>query len=213
MSETTSGTIPVGVYEKAASDLARWKARAREAESKVDTITKDRDGLAGRLAELESSAKELQAKLDQQPGDLQKTIEKLQAEIRTRTHRDDFNKHAKSYKGEKGETIREDALDALWRLSGYTPDGDTPNGDKITEAIKAAVAAQPFVLQPPGQPAEAAAVAAYGVAPTPRFAAAPAGPGVVRGATEPSKTATVADAVQARFEAAKGAGASPYRIA
>jgi hypothetical protein len=160
-------TVPVGVYEKAQADLARFKEMARTARAQLETLTKERDTIKGerdtfaaQVNETTEKAKGLQSQLDAQPGELRKTIEKLQGDIRTRDHRDAFYRHAKGFRGEKGETIREDALDALWKLSGYTPEGDAPDDAKLAEVIGAAVAAQPFVLQSPAQPNGKAAVAA-----------------------------------------------------
>ena len=168
MSETggTGNSVPYGVYQKAVEDMGRYKASLRQLKEQVeglakerDTIKAERETLATQLAELDTQAKGLKGQLDAQPGELRKTIEQLQGEIRTRDHRDAFYRHAKGWKGEKGEVIRDDALDALWKLSGYTPEGD-PDDAKLTEVITAAVAANGFILQTPAQSGGRAAAAA-----------------------------------------------------
>ena len=168
MSEQSGNTVPIGVYENAVASFKEFKVKYRNAQAQIEALAKERDTikaeretLATQLAELDTQAKGLKGQLDAQPGELRKTIEHLQGEIRTRDHRDAFYRHAKTWKGEKGEVIRDDALDALWKLSGYTPEGD-PDDAKLTEVITAAVAANGFILQTPAQSGGRAAAAANG---------------------------------------------------
>jgi hypothetical protein len=169
MSEGSGGnTVPVSVYEKAVADMHRYKEALRTAKADLERIGKERDTFKAerddfnhQLVDAADKLKGVQTQLDAQPGELRKEVERLKGEITTRDHRDAFGRAAKTFKGEKGETIREDALDALWKLSGYKPEGD-PDDAKLSEAIAAAVAAQPFVLQSTGQTAGSAAVAAKG---------------------------------------------------
>jgi hypothetical protein len=198
-------TVPTSVYEAAVRDMHRYKAELR----KVKATLAERDAaLAAAAGEVEAAARERDALKGQlaSPDDKDATIAKLRGEIRDRDHRAAFEKAAKGFRGEKGETIQESAIADLFTLSGYRAEGDAPDEGALGEAIRAAVAARPFVLAPP------AAVAANGTATTP--APGPAGPGLVRGAPERSTPPTrVADQIRSTFEAARGAGADPFRIA
>lgn len=179
--ETNGGTVPIGVYQDAMKDLHRYKAQVRKLKE-ADAAT------AGRIAELEGAVTSLTAERDEARGKLgapdekDRRIAELEGSIRARAHRDAFDEAAKGFKSEKGEAIDEAALEALWKLSGYQAEGDSPDEAKLTETITAAVAAHPFVLRTP------APGGANGEGPTPT--PGPAGPGLSRGAPENGGTRT-----------------------
>jgi hypothetical protein len=167
--------------------------------------------LSDRMAELEGAVVSLgeerdtlKTKLESAPNELQAKIDELTGEIRNRDHRAAFGKAAKQYKGEAGETVRDDALDAIWQLSGYKPDGD-PDEAKLLEVVKAVTAKHPFTVAP------ADAGASGGTTATP--ATRPAGPGAQRTATAPTTThSNPVIAATTRMQAVVG-HSNPNRIA
>jgi multidrug efflux pump subunit AcrA (membrane-fusion protein) len=185
------------IRELEASLAAREKTIG-EMKASLDAATKSAADLTGRVQSLESN-----------PGELQSEVDRLRGELRSRDYRARFEKLVREHKGEKGETVNPSAIDALWKLAGITPDSDEPDEGKIKEAMGAAVAANPFVLQAPDASTGGKAAVAAGTTTTP----APAGPGVVRGGADVSKPTTTADAITAKFEAARGLGANPFRLA
>jgi hypothetical protein len=215
MSEATSG-VPLSVYEKAQADMHRYKNLARdlkaklaESDARIAEAVKARETAEKAAADAAEQVKALQAS----PGEWQAKYEAAAKELRSRDHRSAWEKAAKEYKGEKGEVINPTALDALYKLTGGMPEGDDPKAMEpatLTETIRAAVAANAFVLQAPQGEARPGQQG-----PTPNTTPGTAGPGIVRGAPDSGthQPRSVADAILGRFEATRGPGASPNRIA
>jgi hypothetical protein len=117
-------------------DDARAEAR-RHRTNKIKARRESKE-LQQRVAELE---KELEG-YRLEPNALKEENDKLKGEIRTRDHRTVFEKVAKGLK------VREDALNALWKLSDYKAEADTPDEAAIASLIGATVEGNPYLLAP-----------------------------------------------------------------
>jgi hypothetical protein len=183
--------------DEAAEKLRALKAQADEAET------------------LRSQIKELQGQ-EYTPDEKDEAIAALYEELRGR----DFSDAWKSAANEAG--VDGKYLDSLLKLSDLSPpeEGDI-TGELFGDFLKSAKEAHPWAFPQPTTPPPSGQngnLATPGVtgnagAPAPRFAAAPAGPGVVRGAPEPTRPVTTGEASRAAFEATRGPGANPFRIA
>ena len=88
----------------------RHEARDRRHENKT---------LAGQLAELTTDRDRFKAAAEADPDNLRKTIDELSGKIRETAHREAFTASAKALKVSDPARVAD-----LWRLSGYTPEGD-----------------------------------------------------------------------------------------
>lgn len=102
-------------------------------EAQLEQITQERD----EFAEAFQAADE---QLNIQPDELRAEVERLQGELRTRDHRAVFEKVAAEAR------VRPDAIDDLYRISGYTPDSDTPDPNHIKSIIEDQVSRRAYLL-------------------------------------------------------------------
>ncbi len=213
MSDTVAPGINPAEYQRTLNQAISRKQRIRELEAtlaerdkQLATLTKERDEFASVISEMDTKVKSFEAA----PSEHQKEIDRLKGEIKQRDYRSAWDKAAQSFKGTQGETVHPSALDALWRLSSIEMDADTPDEGKLQEALRAAVAANPYVLQAPPQ-GGGGAVAPGGSAPS--LPAKPPGPGVSRGVPDTTQpTPDARSAALARLQATTGRS-NPFRIA
>lgn len=158
------------------AESARRRVKAREFKSERDEIRRERDELKKQVDELARERDLYRQKLETDPGELHKDVERLQTELRNRDHKDAFQKLATQ------SGVRPEAIDDLWRLSGYEADGDQPNVEQMTELVERAKSARSYLFQ---QPADAGKGEENRRQPEPQPVRAP-GPGLSRGVPDPS---------------------------
>jgi predicted nuclease with TOPRIM domain len=124
--------------ENIINELAEAKAEARRHRTNKIAAKKELEAIQAELAE---AKKKLEA-FEMEPNALKDELDKLKGEIRTRDHRTVFEKVAKGLK------VREDALNALWKLSDYKAEADTPDEAAIASLIGATVEGNPYLLAP-----------------------------------------------------------------
>lgn len=144
--ETTAVVHSRRPTEKAAElgeAIGRLKMLRKQAEQERDAAIRERD---------EAKAEAVKAKKDYDAAPLKLEMEKLKQEMRDRTHRSTFDKIA----AEKG--VAPDALELVYKHSGYTAEGDAAD-EKVIGTLLDGLKAQPGVARlfgdatPPSTPA------------------------------------------------------------
>jgi chromosome segregation ATPase len=77
------------------------------------------------------------------PSELKAELEQVKGELRVDRHRAAFTKVATSHK------VRSEALDDLWKLSGYNPETDLPDERQITSVVSETIKARPYLVAEP----------------------------------------------------------------
>lgn len=129
--------------------VERLTAEAEQARAALATITRDRDALAESRTKIEAELNLTKA----QPVQLQRELDALKGQIRTRDHRDAFSKAAV----EAG--VRPDAIGDLFTLSGYKAERDEIEPGAFNTILQSAKTERPFLFggssegakTPPGQ--------------------------------------------------------------
>jgi chromosome segregation ATPase len=140
--------------------------------------------LEGLKAQHDTVVKELEAaktKVETNPDEWRDKYDQLNHKWRETNHKNVFDKVAKELK------VREEAIDDLWKLSGYSPEGDDPDHDRIRGVVGEVVAAKPYLLAPEPEVDT-------------KKARLPAGPNVARPSLEPVNKRTVSKAELRDFE-------------
>lgn len=139
------------------------RIKRKRAVDELATEKTQRDALAKQLDEFKSV-------VQTSPDEWKVKYEELHGKVREKTHKDAFGNVA------KGLNVRSDAIEDLWTLSKYAPEGDEPDQEAIRGALEPLVKAKPYLL------AAEAPVAAVQSAGKPVVAAKPLppGPGVAR---------------------------------
>ena len=117
-------------------ELAALRAENKTRRQKQATTREHANKLQADHDQLLKERDEWKGKAETGTPDLLRTIGKLQAEIRTRDHRGLFDKTAAG-------KLRGDALDAAWKLAGYSPDGDAE--PDFAEAVGRLAEQYPFL--------------------------------------------------------------------
>lgn len=120
-----------------------YQRRIAELEAELELAIDERDTLAQGYEELEQQ-------FNAEPDELRAELERLQNEIRTRDHRAAFDRIAAESR------VRPDAIEDIYRLSGYTPDTDVPDPEAIKSLIQDQVARKPYLLQQEQTPVDPA---------------------------------------------------------
>ena len=92
------------------------------------SLTSERDKLQSAIESIGAERDELADQVGT-PDEYRQQLEELRGQIRTRNHRDVFDRVALDQKAHKK------ALDALWRLSGYEADSDTVDEGRIAGIV------------------------------------------------------------------------------
>ena len=108
--------------------IGRLKAKLKEYVNRVKALETERDTAVTERDTAVKSAEKAKADFDAQP--LKGEVDRLKGEIRTGKHRAAFDEAAKTAGAPK------DALDLLWRESGWKADKDEVNPAAIGEAVK-----------------------------------------------------------------------------
>ena len=153
------------------------RSSSRRLRSQLQALQRERDELAGRLAEWEehrphlenlanehaelfqwrleneprlAEVDELRARAALPPDEAQRRLEELQGRWRQKVHEDGFRNALASVPGDDGKayTLHPDAWpETLWREIGYQPDTDEPDPDRLGEAAKQALRAMPYAFR------------------------------------------------------------------
>jgi hypothetical protein len=144
-------------------------------ENKSHRIKRKRavDELATEKTQSEALAKQLdefKSVVQTSPDEWKSKYEELHGKVREKAHKDAFGSVAKGLK------VRDDAIDDLWTLSKYAPEGDEPDEKAILGHLEPLVKAKPYLLaaEAPVTAGESAAKPLAAVKPL------PPGPGVAR---------------------------------
>jgi len=180
-----SEPINMSEYRKAVAQASRRKQELRAMEQKLAELQRERDELFGRVEELTQDNEQLLAsvaeyeetfndeffdnleslqgeyeplkenadKYTTDPNVLQKHIQELESKLVERDHFSEFDKVA-------SELIHPDALADARVLSGYKPEGGTPDPAKIREVLTSLVTSKPYLRKPEVSGGKSAADAA-----------------------------------------------------
>jgi chromosome segregation ATPase len=205
--------------ERLTADNLDLKNEAKQRRLKAKDLQQQNEKLQQQIVELsegyealekssQAEVAELQQRSEAQPHELQAEVDRLKGELRTRDHKAAFAKKAKA------ENVREDAVDDLWKVSGYEPEGD-PDETRITEAIQGAVKVRPWlVAQQQAATSTTEKVNENGArvpTATPLTTGARPGPGAGRGVPDTDRPQTLTSRIDADF--AKTKRSNPGRIA
>jgi hypothetical protein len=192
------------------SEAKQRRLQAKELRTQNEKLAEGYNALEQQIAELQQASQaeiaELQQRSEAQPHELQAEVDRLKGELRTRDHKQAFHKAAKA------SNVREDAVDDLWKVSGYEPEGD-PDETRITEAIQGAVKVRPWLVAQQQQQSTTEKVngAERSATATPLTTGARPGPGAGRGVPDTDRPQTLTSRIDADF--AKTKRSNPGRIA
>jgi hypothetical protein len=148
------------------AESARRRVKTRAVKQERDDALAQRDAIRAQFEEVSRERDMFRQKLDSEPNDLILEIERLKGELRIRDHKDVFKKVATDAEA------RPEAIEDLWRLSGYVPQSDEIDPNQIRELVEEAKSAKPYLFQ--SKPADAGKNEG-------QPAARPPGPGFSRG--------------------------------
>jgi len=123
-----------GNSKNANAEAARLRRDRNKWRAEVETL---RD----QLSEIERERDALKIAVESAPGEAGKEVERLRGELRIRDHRAAFDRLAAG-------KIKDNAYDAAWKLSEYTPESDEIDEAKLSETITSLVEANPFLGVP-----------------------------------------------------------------
>lgn len=126
VAQPANNSADSGTLARIAVQRSKLRTAVKNLTAERDTFKAERDKLVGENEKLKVS------------GASQRRVRELEGQINVMKHRQVFDKMAK----EKG--IREDAVEAAWKLSGYTPDGD-PVEDEIGEFVEGIIEQNAFL--------------------------------------------------------------------
>ena len=127
------------------NDNASLRAEAKDRRIKAKTVTAERDELKAQLGTLTTDRDTWKGKAEAAPGDKDRRIAELEGTIRTRDHKDAFNRLAKD------AGVRTDAVDDLWNLSGYKADTDQVDEARINQLIGEARTGRAYLFSTAGE--------------------------------------------------------------
>lgn len=158
--------------ERLTGEVTRKGDRLKKLQGQLEDVTAERDKHAADIAEMDRLAAEYEA---EPPDAKDKRIAELEREIKGRDVRGMFDKAAKG-------KVREDALEAAWKLAGIDLEGDHSD-ETIGEALGSLVESNAFLKPDPAATGSRGAddsgkPGANGLRP-----AAQPGPGFQRGST------------------------------
>lgn len=143
--------------------LAEANAESASRKSKLRDLVETKKNLQAELDARTKERDELATKVSQGPQDLQLKLEETQGKYRELLHRGTFEKVAKSL------GANETALQDLYSLSGYKPESDEVDEERIKAVVSSTLEARPYFLATKEKPSNGK------LAP---------GPGLARGSTD-----------------------------
>lgn len=108
--------------------IGRLKSKLKDAMVRLKAAEERATKAEGQVEEARKAAVEAESKYSVEP--LKGEVDRLKGEIRTGKHRAAFNEAATAAGAPK------DALDLLWRESGWKADADEPDGAAIGKAVE-----------------------------------------------------------------------------
>jgi hypothetical protein len=129
-----------GEISRLNTELAQVRAEARKHRLSKKQLSEQLTGIKGDHEKALQDRDSLKTRLEAAPSDLQKELDRLRGEIRTRDHKSAFERLARDHK------VRPEALSDLWQLSGIKAETDTVDEAALQEAIQAAVEARPYLV-------------------------------------------------------------------
>jgi septal ring factor EnvC (AmiA/AmiB activator) len=189
------------------NEAKQRRLQAREYKQQNEKLAEGYQALEQQIAELQQTSEaevaELRQRSEAEPHELQAEVDRLRGEIRTHAHKAAFAKQAKTH------GVREEAVDDLWKVSGYEPEGD-PDDARITETIQGAVKVRPWLVQQQS-PTEKVNGAERSATAAPVGSGARPGPGMGRGVPDTDRPQTLTSRIDADFSQTKRS--NPGRIA
>jgi vacuolar-type H+-ATPase subunit I/STV1 len=170
MSELTAQDL-LRELKDARAEAAKYRTMARRYKEDAQKIAEERDSAFADLEELASKTQAMAEEFDQEreeltqkaqeqletlekerddfkqqaetlPDDIAATITEYQSKLRSLTHRDAWAKAV-------GDKLTDGAsIENLWKLAGYTPDSDEIDDKALSEQVKAALEAHPYLFKP-----------------------------------------------------------------
>ncbi len=192
--------------EELTTENASLKAENKDRRVKTRKATEELDQLKKDLGTLTTERDTLKTSAEAKPGELQAKIGELEGQIRTRDHRDAFasvgefavvGTDGKSRNMKLADGVK---IDAVWQLTQYKAEGETPDAKAISERLGQAVTAHPFLFS------EVAAPGPGGPTRPITLNARESGPGGGKGTESPTVTAA------SRTMAASTVNSIPGRI-
>jgi FtsZ-binding cell division protein ZapB len=129
------------------SELADTKSEAKKRRLEVKGLREELQKTQAELQEfaegfeaLDQEYNQFKAQAEAHPSELQARIDELTGQIRTRTHRDVFDRIARDAK------LRPEAVEDAWKLSGYQAESDEVDEAKLASLIGEVVKTRPHWL-------------------------------------------------------------------
>jgi hypothetical protein len=135
MADSKTAAPPAPAISSDAEHFARLGAQRKKWKDAAARLTSERDDLKKELDELKAKP------VDQ-------TAVQLRAELRELKHRQVFDRLAREAKA------RPEALDDLWKLSGYTPETDLADEVKLKELIEGQTKTRAYLFDSGTQPVQ-----------------------------------------------------------
>ena len=167
------------------AEAAQRRQKARALRGERDTLARERDELRAQLEALAAERDGFRQRLEAEPSALEQENQRLRSELRIRDHKEVFQRMATR------ASVRPEAVEDLWRLSGYQPEADRPDEAQLQGLVESAREGRPYLFQPP--PADAGKSDRPAPAPT-----RPPGPGLSRGVPDPTSGGLVVRQSQLR---------------
>lgn len=179
--------------------LRRAKAENEEMKARLAETAKERDDARAGLEAMKIEAKQWQDKYESSPDEWRAKYEDVQKQLKERDLRSRFDKSARG-------KVRDDALDAAWKLAGLPVDGDLDD-DGLGKAIGDLVSSNGF-LAPQPEPAVTGSRGADASG-RPHANQSQPGPGAVRGSVNmPMQQSAPGDPIAAARQKLASMGAS-----
>jgi len=124
------------------AETQKRKERNRQLVTELTNTKSERDNYKTKW---EDAAKELET-YRAEPSEIKAQYDALKGELRGIKHKEVFQRVAAEQK------VRPDALDDLWRLTGYQPEQDDPDEARIAGLLAEAVKSRPYLVQEEAAP-------------------------------------------------------------
>lgn len=142
MDESASASELARQMRRMATKLGQQKAEIARLTAENSVLATQVDDYVARHDTLASEREKYLAT----PHELQIEVESLRGQIREAKHRRVFESMAAD------SNLRKEAIDDLWKLSGYTPDVDEPDPAKIKAVFDEAKTTKPYLFADPSNP-------------------------------------------------------------
>ncbi len=163
MSDATETLLQKRV-EELTSENTSLKSENKDRRIKGRSHATELDTLRAQVVTLTTERDALRTKAEAGPTEKDATIADLTGQLRSRDHRDAFAAvgafdgplDAKTGKNTKHKLADGVTIDALWQLTSYKAEGETPSAQTIAKTLGDAVTAHPFLFAAVDPAADAA---------------------------------------------------------